>query len=154
MTELEVTVGGEVVAPTDGVSVTWVDRAAGVVRITDGARSRLALVEGGGPDWTVTLDGRRVPARVSTWRERTLAAADVAAAGHGGPVAVTASLPGLVVAVEVEAGAHVVAGDPLLTIEAMKMQNEVRAPRDGTVGQVLVAAGVAVATGQLLLRLD
>jgi biotin carboxyl carrier protein len=47
-----------------------------------------------------------------------------------------------------------VAGEALLTIEAMKMQNEVRAPRDGTVGEVVVAAGSAVATGQLLLRLD
>ena len=45
-------------------------------------------------------------------------------------------------------------GEPLLTIEAMKMQNEVRAPRPGRVMEVAVAAGQPVATGALLLRLE
>ena len=45
-------------------------------------------------------------------------------------------------------------GAPLLTIEAMKMQNEVRAPRAGPVIEVAVAAGQAVATGASLLRLE
>ena len=100
------------------------------------------------------IAGRRLPVSVQSWRERTLAEADVAARSHAGTLEVTASLPGLVVAIAVATGSEVAAGEPLLTIEAMKMQNEVRAPRDGVVGEILVAAGVAVATGQLLLRLD
>ncbi len=55
---------------------------------------------------------------------------------------------------EVSAGDEVEAGAPLLTIEAMKMQNEVRAPRAGTVGRIAVEAGQTVATGALLLRLE
>jgi biotin carboxyl carrier protein len=58
------------------------------------------------------------------------------------------------VSVKVVAGAQVAAGDALLTIEAMKMQNEVRAPRDGIIGQVAVEAGQPVAAGVLLLRLE
>jgi biotin carboxyl carrier protein len=82
-----------------------------------------------------------------------LAEAEVAARAGGGPIEVRATLPGLVVSIHVELGAEVAEGAPLLTIEAMKMQNEVRAPRAGTVAEVAVASGQPVATGALLLRL-
>jgi biotin carboxyl carrier protein len=59
-----------------------------------------------------------------------------------------------VVAVNVAVGSEVTEGEALITIEAMKMQNEVRAPRAGTIGLVAVSAGAAVAAGVLLLRLD
>jgi biotin carboxyl carrier protein len=58
------------------------------------------------------------------------------------------------VAVAVAVGDEVEQGASLLTIEAMKMQNEVRAPRPGRVVEIVVAAGVAVATGAPLLRLE
>src|SRR3972149_1698095 len=51
-------------------------------------------------------------------------------------------------------GAGVAEGDALLTIEAMKMQNEVRAPRAGRVASMAVTPGQTVATGALLLRLE
>ncbi|MCA1571429.1 MAG: acetyl-CoA carboxylase biotin carboxyl carrier protein subunit [Chloroflexi bacterium] len=57
-------------------------------------------------------------------------------------------------AVAVSAGEEVPEGAPLLTIEAMKMQNEVRAPRAGRVIDVTVEAGQVVATGSPLLRLE
>jgi biotin carboxyl carrier protein len=112
------------------------------------------LVEGGGSDWFVTIAGRRVPVAVRTRREQLLAEAETATRGHGGPVDVRASLPGLVVGVSAAAGSDVAEGDPLLTIEAMKMQNEVRAPRAGRIAVVAVVAGEKVATGALLLRIE
>jgi biotin carboxyl carrier protein len=154
VTDLEVRVGGERVDPDPDLTLTWVDRAAGVVRVHDGARSQLVLVEGTGSDWTVTIAGRRLPVSVQSWRERTLAEADVAARSHAGTLEVTASLPGLVVAIAVATGSEVAAGEPLLTIEAMKMQNEVRAPRAGRVLEIRVAAGQTVAAGVPLLRLE
>lgn len=154
MAELTVSIGGEEVEPAAGWRVEWLDRRRGIARLTDGERTRTAIVEGAGTQWSVTLSGRRVPVTVQSWRERLLAKARAAAAGEGGPLEIRSTLPGLVVAVKVEAGAEVAAGDSLLTIEAMKMQNEVRAPRDGTVGQVAVAAGQPVAAGVLLLRLE
>lgn len=65
-----------------------------------------------------------------------------------------ATLPGLVVAVSVRVGDQVEVGDSLLTIEAMKMQNEVRSPRAGRVVEVSVSSGQTVATGVALLRLE
>lgn len=154
MSDLELRVDGEVVEVAPGMTASWADRPRGIVRLDDGRRSRLVVVEGGGTDWQVTVAGRRVALTARSWRERVLAEAEVAAAAAGGPVEVRATLPGLVVAIHVEAGAEVVAGDSLLTIEAMKMQNEVRAPRDGSVVEIAVSSGQPVATGALLVRLS
>ena len=154
MSAIELVVEGQAVEPADAWTFAWVDRAAGVARLSDGSRSISCLVEGAGSEWFVTINGRRILVGARTWRERMLAKAESAAAGHGGPVDVKATLPGLVVAVGVEEGDDVAAGAPLLTIEAMKMQNEVRAPRAGRVVVVAVGAGQAVAAGATLLRIE
>jgi biotin carboxyl carrier protein len=142
------------VTPPSGWEITWLDRAAGIARLTREHESHTVVVEGAGSSWHVTVAGRRVPVTVRTRREQLLAEAEVAARRHGGPVEVRASLPGLVVALSAEVGDEVEEGHPLLTIEAMKMQNEVRAPHAGRVAHVAIAAGQTVATGELLLRLE
>jgi len=63
---------------------------------------------------------------------------------------VRAIMPGKVVAVLVEVGATVEPGQGLLVIEAMKMENEVPAPRAGTVKELRVQPGQAVEAGELL----
>lgn len=154
MSELSVLVGGRPVDLDGGWDLAWSDEGPGIARVQRDGRSETVVVEGAGSEWFVTVRGRRIPVTVRTRREQLLADAEVARQAHGGPVDVRATLPGLVVAVSAEVGSQVAEGDPLLTIEAMKMQNEVRAPRQGTVGQIAVAAGQTVATGALLLRLD
>jgi acetyl/propionyl-CoA carboxylase alpha subunit len=154
MIDYELRVNDAAASAVEGFSLIWLDRARGVARLSNGAMALIVVVEGSGSDWTVTLRGRRLPVTVRSWRERLLAAAEVAAAAHGGPIDVKATLPGLVVAIAAPEGTEVLEGDPLLTIEAMKMQNEVRSPRAGRVASVAVAAGQAVGTGQLLLRLE
>ena len=90
---------------------------------------------------------------------------DVAApaAAAGSPVAavsappkngVTAPLAGNVWKIEVEQGQKVQEGDLLLILEAMKMENEIFADKDGTVSQILIQEGNAVDIGQVLLTLD
>jgi acetyl/propionyl-CoA carboxylase alpha subunit len=154
MTDHEVRVAGQPATPADGWTLELSDPRRGIGRLVSGTASIPVLVEGGGPDWVVTLRGRRIPVTVRTWRERLLAEAETEAAAHAGPIEVTATLPGMVVAVSVAPGDEVAEGAPLVTIEAMKMQNEVRAPRAGRVIAVSVAAGQAVATGAALLRLE
>jgi biotin carboxyl carrier protein len=61
---------------------------------------------------------------------------------------------GAIIAVHVEAGDRIVRGQRLVVLEAMKMQHEIRAPRDGVVLQVLVETGQQVATRQLLVELE
>ena len=59
-------------------------------------------------------------------------------------------MPGTVVAVAVTAGDSVVAGDPLVMVEAMKMEHTLTAPTDGVVAEVTVKAGVQVALDEVL----
>lgn len=63
---------------------------------------------------------------------------------------VLASMPGKVVRVLAKAGDSVKAGQGLLVVEAMKMQNEIRSPKSGTIERLLVAEGQAVNAGELL----
>lgn len=85
-------------------------------------------------------------------------AGPTAAPAHaGGPTvagAITAPLPGLVVAVKVQVGQTVAAGQVLAVLEAMKMENDITAPASGVVTEILVEPGTAVAGGQALLVLE
>ncbi|MCK7520363.1 MAG: acetyl-CoA carboxylase biotin carboxyl carrier protein subunit [Ignavibacteriales bacterium] len=60
-------------------------------------------------------------------------------------------MPGLVVAIPVEEGQQVKKGQVLLILESMKMQNELKSPRDGTVNRIKVRAGESVEQKQPLL---
>jgi biotin carboxyl carrier protein len=135
-------------------SLAWTDETTGTGLLRRGAEREPVVVErlpSGG--WAVTLRGRRIEVRVETHRERLLASSSAATARRHGPVEVRASLPGLVVRIAAVAGTAVNEGDPLLTLEAMKMQNEVRAPRAGRIASIEVSVGQAVAAGAVLVRL-
>ena len=82
------------------------------------------------------------------------AAAPKAAAGAAGSVEVTASVPGKVFKVEASAGQAVKAGDPIVILEAMKMEIPVVAPEDGTVASINVAVGDAVESGDVLATMN
>lgn len=73
--------------------------------------------------------------------------------GHEGPADIPAPMPGRIVKVLVLEGDRVTPGQGLLVIEAMKMQNEVRATRAGRIEKVHVQEGEGVESGSALLRL-
>ena len=81
------------------------------------------------------------------------AAAPKAAAGAAGAVSVKAPMPGNILDVKVSAGASVKAGDVLVILEAMKMENAVTTDYAGTVKQVLVQPGENVATDAVLVEI-
>jgi biotin carboxyl carrier protein len=107
---------------------------------------------GGSPDdaaagrqrFEVTVDGWVVaasaePAARAALRERALRAGG--AGGRSGPQVVTARIPGRVVRIWVDVGQEVAVGDRLLSVEAMKMENEVRSPVAGRVEAIRVSVG-------------
>ncbi|NLO21036.1 MAG: biotin/lipoyl-binding protein, partial [Syntrophomonadaceae bacterium] len=63
-------------------------------------------------------------------------------------------LPGTILAVNVNPGVAVKQGDVLFILEAMKMETEIKAPRDGVIAQIMVVKGASVATGDILLALQ
>jgi len=83
--------------------------------------------------------------------EEELATAGSVAAGAG---ALTAIMPGLIIKVPVAVGDAVSAGDVVVILEAMKMENEITAPHDGVVKEVLVKAGDSVTQNQILAVIE
>ena len=63
-------------------------------------------------------------------------------------------MPGTINAVKVTSGQQVKKGDVLFVLEAMKMENEIYADKDGKVGQVFVQKGASVSTGSPLCELN
>ena len=108
-----------------------------------GAVRREVVVDG----WRVVVESE--PEARAALRERARRGRSERVAG--GPVHVRAIIPGRIVALNVAPGDDVTAGQQLLVLEAMKMQNELRAPRDGTIDRVAVGVGVNVEVGDLLL---
>ncbi|MDP9484133.1 MAG: biotin/lipoyl-binding protein [Chloroflexota bacterium] len=112
-------------------------------RTTDGAIVIEVVVEGWRVEVQLEPEGRAI------LRER--ARRGRSDAGATGPLEIRAIIPGRIVAVSVAPGEAVEPGQQLLVLEAMKMQNELRAPRSGTVEQVRAAVGQNVEVGDLLV---
>jgi biotin carboxyl carrier protein len=105
----------------------------------------------------VIVDGWRIEVEIESERRASLrerARRGREETAHGGPTHVRAIIPGRIVSVSIVPGDPVVAGQQLLVVEAMKMQNELRAPRDGIVSSVAVGAGGTIEVGDLLLVLE
>jgi acetyl-CoA/propionyl-CoA carboxylase biotin carboxyl carrier protein len=153
----------------------WAEAArlldAGGWRLNGPARSRLAA-DNGAERWvaaasappdpsiaavqagdTVHLDveGRSVGFRIAAPPDVDHAARAAAAHAHGGgPSGVVAPMPGAVIAIHVALGAAVAGGDPIATLEAMKMEHVVVAPRAGRVEELGVRIGDQVTRGQTI----
>ena len=80
-------------------------------------------------------------------------AAPAAAPAAGGPANVTSPLPGTVLRLCKNTGDTVAAGEVVMIVESMKMENEVVAPEGGRIASIAVAAGSAINTGDLLFTL-
>ena len=102
--------------------------------------------------YDVALGSRIVPVRLIDPLRHGDRAVDEA--GEEGTIEVRAVMPGKVAAVLVEEGAEVEAGAGLLVIEAMKMENEITAPRAGRVASIRATTGDAVDSGALLAVLE
>ena len=112
---------------------------------------------GGASVYSVRVNGKSYTVEVAEGGQLTdvqPAAPAPAAAPSGGGDAVNAVLAGNIFKVNVAPGDVVAKGDPLLVVEAMKMETEVAAPRAGTVTEVNVAVGDVVAVGDTLVSID
>jgi acetyl-CoA/propionyl-CoA carboxylase, biotin carboxylase, biotin carboxyl carrier protein len=103
----------------------------------------------------VDVDGRSIAFRAAPPPDVDRAARAAAAHGHGtGPMDLAAPMPGAVLAVHAAVGADVATGDPVVTLEAMKMEHVVAAPGPGRITNLRVRPGDQVARGQVLASLE
>lgn len=85
---------------------------------------------------------------------RSLRSRRSSGAGEEGIKKITAPMPGKVIRIIAPAGTQVEAGQGVLVIEAMKMQNEMKSPKKGTVKKIKAAEGEAVEAGQVLAEIE
>jgi biotin carboxyl carrier protein len=137
---------------------TWslIEGADARIVDVDGVHPGKLMVEISHPDGDPRQTSASVTSGTPDPRERAGASAASGAggaAGAGGKIALRAPIPGKVVKVAVKVGDKVRAGQTLLVLEAMKMENELRAPRDAEVLAVHAVEGTAVEAGYDLLSL-
>ena len=118
--------------------------------IVDG-RSHESYVAPGDHDWQVLLRGRLYPVTVEDEREKRLRSAAGGGVAETGEYHLRAPMPGLVVTILVTEGQAIKKGQVLLILESMKMQNELKSPRDGVIGRLRVKPGETVEQKQTLL---
>jgi biotin carboxyl carrier protein len=116
-------------------------------------KSYEAYVYPGEDELQVLLLGRQYPVRVEDERERRLKSEGGGKAGGSGEFQMKAPMPGLVVAIAAEENQQVEKGQVLIILESMKMQNELKAPRAGTVQRIKVKPGETVEQKQTLLSI-
>jgi len=152
--ELEVELDGDQVRVDGRVVSASLTRVPGSPEISltiDGRACRMAVTGQEAGDWILVDHGavREVAIEDERMRHiRSLAGAGKSAVSGG---VLKAPMPGLVMRIDVSVGDVVVAGAALVVLEAMKMENELKAATSGTVRAILVATGQAVEKGQVLL---
>ena len=119
-----------------------------------GTLHRLAIVRGAGRgQFSIWTDDHRFEVEALDERRRAIREIAGSSASAAGPAPLLAPMPGLVVRVNVQPGDEVQPGQPLVVIEAMKMENELRATAAGVVDSVRVQPGAAVEKGAVLIEL-
>jgi biotin carboxyl carrier protein len=116
-----------------------------------GGRSHVVRVSPAADGLEVELRGMLIPVEVKHPLEKLLQATSAGHAASRGET-VAAPMPGVVVALRVKPGDAVKAGQAVIVVEAMKMQNELAVLHDGVVSEVLVGERAAVSAGQALVR--
>lgn len=152
----EVTVDGESVTLDGHTAPARIEEieTTPVRLVTIGSEVHRVVVRRGSSrgSYTLWVDGFRFDGEALD--ERTRAIRDITAESErsSGPASLTAPMPGLIVRVSVAAGDSVQAGQGIVVMEAMKMENELRAHAAGTVKAVHVEAGKAVEKGTVLVE--
>jgi biotin carboxyl carrier protein len=159
----QVTVGGltfQVEVHNGTVTVNGTEHDA-ELRTIPGTPLRLLLLDRGswvlpinslgGSAWEMFDGGERFEAQVLDERTAHIRSLVGAGAAPAGPAVLKAPMPGLVMKVHVEPGQEVAAGGSLVTLEAMKMENDLRATAPGIVKSVSVSPGETVEKGAILV---
>lgn len=117
-------------------------------------RSFEMLIEAERFKYGITLRGERFEVQVEDERTRRLNVGRKMVSLPEGELAIRAPIPGLVIKVLVEIGQTVTEEQPLLLLEAMKMENEIRAVRGGVVKQIVCVVGQRVEQNSVLIVLE
>jgi biotin carboxyl carrier protein len=156
--EVDVVLEGDIVTTDETSSVAHVSDVEGtpVRMVTIGNEVHRVVARRGASRgrYTLWLDGFRYEVEALDERTRAIRELSGAAKGPTGPAPLIAPMPGMIVRVAVQVGDTVQPGQGLVVMEAMKMENELRATSAGTIKAVHAVPGTAVDKGTILLELE
>lgn len=109
---------------------------------------------GGNGDRVLFMRGREIPVSIEDYHLAQMRKAAGLSHSHAVEANVKAPMPGLVIGIKVSTGDRVSKGQPLIVIEAMKMENIIKAKADGVVKSIHATKGSSVEKGDLLLELE
>mgnify|MGYP001167932654 FL=1 len=147
----------ERVSPQAGEAWDWKPVGPGVYDVRMGTKNvRIETLEGPDDDGHVRIRVNRVEHQLQVLDDQKMLLESMGMSDGAEAVesSVEAPMPGKVLEVKVAAGDEVVAGDGLLVLEAMKMENVLRAPRDGKIERVDAPVGEAVEKGAVLVTYE
>jgi len=154
----EVVVDGETVTVDGAVVRAHLEELAGgsvqLLRLGSEVHRLVARPGGRRGEYDIAVGGYRFKVEAVDERSRTIQQLSGATRRLATPPHLAAPMPGLIVRVNVNEGDPVRAGQGLMVMEAMKMENELRAAHDATVRRILVKPGSAVEKGAILLELE
>lgn len=120
----------------------------------DGASHQVVAHHPAKGRWDLNVSGRRLEAEVVDERTRAIRELTGSGAAASGPKPIAAPMPGLVVKIDVSEGDEVAPGQGIVIVEAMKMENELKAEAVGIVARIHVSAGDTVDKGQILVDFE
>src|SRR5260370_11607936 len=112
-----------------------------------------ALVEEREGRYNVLMLGELYDVEVADERQQGLLRSSGGFEAAQGELSIRSPMPGLIVAVKVTEGQIIEKGDAVCVLESMKMENEIKAPRAGTVGRVYIAAGDRVEQNKVMITI-
>jgi biotin carboxyl carrier protein len=152
----------EILASDTGLLVNGQPLSWDVLTVADGYfhilhnnksyRAEVVKADAAAKTCTIKINGRFYPVEVKDKFDLLLEKMGMLKAGAGKLNYIKAPMPGLIVDLRVQEGATVKAGDPLLVLEAMKMENILKSPGEGTVKKIKIKKGDSVDKGQVLIE--
>lgn len=143
--------------PAEAEALDWVATGPGAFHLLHHQQPfRIEVVgaEPGRKHYEIRVNGRSYRVRLADDLDQQIAQMGFQTGAAQSVSRIEAPMPGLILAVHVAGGDAVKEGQPLLILEAMKMENVILAPRDGVIKQVAVARGAAVDKKSLLVEFE
>ncbi|NLE49790.1 MAG: biotin/lipoyl-binding protein [Chloroflexi bacterium] len=152
--EIEINADGQILVDDEPRSIDFRELREGeLYSLLVDHLSYEAVVEERDDLYHVLMAGDLYEVKVTDERSRRLASAFMALGDASGEVAIRAPMPGLIVRMPIQEGQAVAKGDTVVILESMKMENELKAPRDGTIHRVSVRAGDSVEQNKVLVTI-
>lgn len=143
--------------PAEAEALDWVETGPGAYHLLHNQQPfRIEIVgaEAGSKQYKIRVNGRNYRVSLADELDQQVAQMGFQTGSAQSVSRIEAPMPGLILAVHVAGGDVVKEGEPLLILEAMKMENVILAPRDGVIKQVAVLQGAAVDKKSLLVEFE